>query len=153
MSNAAAVPDVPELAFNVGPDTVVTSESPVDPSTNSMDEFYRLKNELQIITFVIGIVIFGFVWFFYSLNIALNYLLGACTSVVYLRLLARNVEQIGGQKQSIGRSQVAIFIGLIIIATQWNQLKVLPVFLGFLTYKATLLIFVFRSLLPSHSSS
>lgn len=123
---------------------------PSDPNA-SMQEFYKLQQELLLITLGLTGAIFVFVWIFYSLNIALNYLLGACTGVVYLKVLARNVEQLGRQKSQLGKSHLAIFIGLIIVATQWNQLHVVPVFLGFLTYKGTLLIYMFRSLMPSDS--
>ncbi|OLP15372.1 ATP synthase subunit I [Leptolyngbya sp. 'hensonii'] len=141
---------------------IASGESPepvpeLSEAVNSMDEYYQLKQELQIITVAISIFVFGCVWFFYSLNTALNYLLGACTSVVYLRMLARNVEQLGPQKRQIGRSQLAVLIGLMIIATQWSQLRVLPIFLGFLTYKATLLIVMLRSVFahtrPSYRAS
>jgi ATP synthase protein I len=126
------------------------SSLPEEPNA-SMQEFYRLQQELLLITLALTGIIFISVWVFYSLNIALNYLLGACTGVVYLKVLARNVEQLGRQKNQIGKSHLAIFIGLIIVATQWNQLQVMPVFLGFLTYKGTLLIYMFRSLMPSNS--
>jgi ATP synthase protein I len=116
-----------------------------------MQEFYRLQRELLLTTLILLGIIFSAVWIFYSLNIALNYLLGACTGVVYLKVLARNVERLGRQKNQLGKSHLAIFIGLIIVATQWNQLHVIPVFLGFLTYKGTLLIYMFRSLMPSDS--
>ncbi|WP_233743423.1 ATP synthase subunit I [Leptodesmis sichuanensis] len=138
---------------------MTTSETPDAAQANplseepnaSMQEFYQLQQELLLTTIVLTGVIFGFVWVFYSLNIALNYLLGACTGVVYLKVLARNVEQLGRQRKQLGKSHLAIFIGLIIVATQWNQLYVLPCFLGFLTYKGTLLIYMFRSLMPSDS--
>ncbi|MGA7932388.1 MAG: ATP synthase subunit I [Kovacikia sp.] len=131
-------------------DTPQTDSTPVEANA-SMQEFYRLQQELLLITLALTGAIFISVWIFYSLNLALNYLLGACTGVVYLKVLARNVEQLGRDRNQIGKSQLAIFIGLIIVATQWNQLHVLPVFLGFLTYKGTLLVYMFRSLMPSDS--
>jgi ATP synthase protein I len=124
------------------PETPLTEEP-----RDSMQDFYLLQQELIVTTLVLIGPIFGSVWVFYSLNTALNYLLGACTGVVYLKVLARNVERLGTQEKQIGKSQLAIFIGLIVVATQWDQLHVLPIFLGFLTYKGTLLIYTLRTLM------
>lgn len=110
-----------------------------------MDDFYQLKDELLLTTIVLAALIVGPIWFFYSLNTALNYLIGACTGVVYLRLLAKNVEQLGQQNQGIGKSQLAVFMGVVILATQWNQLHVLSIFLGFLTFKAAIIIYMLRT--------
>ncbi|NEQ74703.1 MAG: ATP synthase subunit I [Okeania sp. SIO2C9] len=138
------------------PITVDDSNTPevgtagAEPNT-SMQEYYKLQQELYVITLTITGIIFIFVWVFYSLNIALNYLIGATTSVVYLRMLAKEVESIGGDKRSVGKTRLAIFVGLIILATQLNQLKILPIFLGFLTYKAALIIHVLRTTLMPNS--
>ncbi|WP_199290430.1 ATP synthase subunit I [Leptolyngbya sp. FACHB-36] len=130
-------------------DTAQSRPLPDEPSDSSMQEFYQLQQELLVTTVILTGIIFASVWATYSLNTALNYLLGACTGVVYLKVLARNVEQLGRGKKQIGKSQLAIFIGLIIVATQWNQLHVLPIFLGFLTYKGTLIVYMLRTLFPS----
>ncbi len=114
-----------------------------------MAEFYALQQELLITTIALTALALGPVWYYYSLNIALNYLLGACTGVVYLKVLARNVEQLGTASAKVGKSQIAIFVGLIVVASQWDQLHVLPVFLGFLTYKVTLLVYTLRILFKS----
>lgn len=114
-----------------------------------MQEYYSLQQELLVATLACTGIIFISVWIFYNLNIALNYLIGACTGVVYLRMLAKDVERLGNEKQRLSKTRFALFIGLIIIATQWRQLHVIPIFLGFLTYKAALIIYTVRTTLPS----
>lgn len=106
-----------------------------------MQEYYELFQRLLLITLVLTGVIFISVWISYSLNIALNYLIGACTGVVYLKMLAKDVEQLGSEKTSLSKTRFALFIGLIVLSTQLHELKVLPIFLGFLTYKVTLLVY------------
>jgi ATP synthase protein I len=118
---------------------------------DSMLEYYQLQQELFVSTLILTLLIFGPVWYFYSLNTALNYLLGACTGVVYLKLLARNVEKLGQSKDSVGKTQLAVFIGVMIISTRIEQLHILPVFLGFLTFKAAILVYTLRTTLTPSS--
>ena len=124
---------------------------PPDPNP-SLQEFYQLQQGLFKTTLVLTGIIFISVWIFYSLNIALNYLIGACTGIVYLRLLARNVEKLGREKTSISKEQLVVFMGVIIVATQWHQLQIVPIFLGFLTYKAAIIIYMLKTLLIPQSA-
>lgn len=116
-----------------------------------MQEFYQLYQELVLGTLALTGIVFVCVWLFYSLPIALNYLLGACTGVVYLRMLAKDVEGLGRGKKQLSQTRLALLIGLILLASQWNQLKIMPIFLGFLTYKAALIIYVVRTTFISDS--
>lgn len=121
-----------------------TLEGAIQPESEGdspMAEYYRLQQNLLICTLGFTAVVFCFIWGFYSLNIALNYLIGACTGVVYLRMLAKNVADLGRTKRKLGSGRLALVIGLILVATQWQQLQIVPAFLGFLTYKAALIAY------------
>jgi ATP synthase protein I len=116
-----------------------------------MREFYQLYQGLLLITLVLTGIIFICVWIFYSLNIALSYLLGACTGLVYLRMLAKDVERLSPEKQWLSKTRFALLVVLFLLASRWNQLQIMPVILGFLTYKATLAIYLVREQLKSDS--
>jgi ATP synthase protein I len=122
------------------------SGSPISPEPDSsMQEYYALQQNLLLTTLAMTGAIFVAVCFFYPLNIALNYLIGALVSMVYLRMLGRDVERLGRKDKKLSRYRLALIAGVIIVATQLHQLKILPIFLGFLTYKAALIIYVLRT--------
>lgn len=124
---------------------------PPEPDV-SMQEYYKLQEDLLKTTLILTGVVFVSVWIFYSLNIALNYLIGACTGVVYLRMLARNVAQLGRGQKKISSSRLALLVGVILIASRVDQLQIMPIFLGFMTYKAAVIFYMLRtSILPGSS--
>jgi ATP synthase protein I len=91
-------------------------------------------------------VIFFIVWFFLSLNIAFSYLLGAIVGVIYLRLLSKDVERLGRQGGRLGVKGLGLFAALIIVASRWQQLHILPVFFGFLTYKISVFLYMLKAI-------
>lgn len=136
------------------PTPAVTEDSTNRESAESqpyepMQDYYELQNQLLLVTLAMTAMIFMATWWVYSLNMAMNYAIGAITGVVYLRMLARDVERMSSPRQPLISGRLALFVGLIIVATQWNQLQIIPIFLGFLTYKAAIIVYVLRTtLLP-----
>jgi ATP synthase protein I len=130
-----------------------TTNPPGNSSTeeNSMGEYYQLKKTLLVLTLILTGVIFSGVWWNYSPNIALNYLLGSGVGLLYLRRLAKDVEGLSNENPNIGKNRLILFIGLIIIAAKWQQLEILPIFLGFVTYKVAIIIYMMQSSFMSSS--
>ena len=123
-----------------------TPKSPTsNEQGNSMAVYYQLQRKLYIYTLTLTGIIFIPVWYFFSLNIALNYGLGAITSVVYLRFLAKDVERLGQQHQRLGVKGLGIFVVLIVATSKLPQLHILPVFLGFLTYKGAIIFHMLQA--------
>ncbi|MEL7355211.1 MAG: ATP synthase subunit I [Cyanobacteria bacterium J06634_6] len=140
----AAESNAEESASNDGASNTEGEQPIVLPpaSETSMEDYFQLQQNLLKLTLVFTLVICLCVWWAYSIEIALNYVVGAVTGIVYFRMLAKSVGKIGREKPKPSSARFAVFVGVMVASTQWQQLSVLPVFLGFLTYKAALIAFV-----------
>ena len=121
--------------------------------TDFMKDYYQLQRTLMLLSIVLAIIIFTCVWIFHSLLLALNYLLGALVGIVYLKILAKEVEKVGTSQQKLGKKGLILIAAMIIVASQWQKLYIVPVFLGFLTYKIAIIAYTIQNVMvPAQKS-
>jgi len=121
--------------------------------TDFMKDYYQLQRTLMLLSIVLTIIIFTCVWIFHSLLLALNYLLGALVGIVYLKILAKEVEKVGTSQQKLGKKGLILIAAIIIVASQWQKLYIVPVFLGFLTYKIAIIAYTIQNVMvPAQKS-
>ena len=121
--------------------------------TDFMKDYYQLQRTLMLLSIVLTIIIFTCVWIFHSLLLALNYLLGALVGIVYLKILAKEVEKVGTSQQKLGKKGLILIAAMIIVASQWQKLYIVPVFLGFLTYKLAIIAYTIQNVMvPAQKS-
>ncbi|MBC8123661.1 MAG: ATP synthase subunit I [Gemmatimonadaceae bacterium] len=122
-------------------------DSAASASTDSLAEYAALKRRLYITTLAIAGVVFTTVAIAYPINIALSYLLGMAGGLLYFRLLARSVDRIGpGQGNPSSLARLGVFVAVMLIAAKLETLEFIPTFLGFLTFKAAILLDTLRTL-------
>ncbi|WP_225875262.1 ATP synthase subunit I [[Limnothrix rosea] IAM M-220] len=135
------------------PDTPIDSDlSETGESRKSMEEYYLLKKSILVLAVSMTGIIFPVVWISLSFDTAVSYLLGATVGIIYLRMLAKDVEKINTNETRGASGRLAIFAGVIVLAARVDKFSILPVFLGFLTYKVAIVFYVlFTSVVPMFS--
>jgi len=71
---------------------------------------------------------------------AMSLLVGALAGILYLRLLARGIGKLGKDSMSPSKIQLLVPVVLVISASRFSQLELLPALLGFLLYKISLIV-------------
>ncbi len=128
------------------PIAATAQSMPSDRSGAPSGEYERLQHWLQLTTLALSLVASLCVAVVYSPPVAANYALGAIGGIIYLRLLGRGVADLGKGRKQLGLSRLAVFIGLIIVASRMDSLQILPIFFGFISYKFTLLLHLLQIL-------
>ncbi|RAL45024.1 hypothetical protein DM860_003783 [Cuscuta australis] len=125
-------------------------------AAQSMKEYIKLKNKLQLLT--LGIGGFGVIstYVSYSPEVAASYGVGLLGSLAYLRMLGNSVDSIQTQgasglvKGGVGQPRLLIPVVLVMIYNRWNgivvpeygliHLELIPMLVGFFTYKISAFI-------------
>jgi len=122
-----------------------------DPSENSSEDIDDEYMQLQLRIFKLAIFITAFAVLisaiFLGLKVGISLLTGACSGILYLRLLARGIGKLGKTSMSVSKTQLLVPVLLFFLVSRSPELELLPALLGFLIYKLSLIVqFVFQPL-------
>lgn len=109
-------------------------------STNGMEHYERLQRRLIIATACAIAAAVPLTGVLFDGATALSLLLGGASGLLYLRLLARSVSRLGGDRRSVGKVQLLVPVVLVLAAARIPALQMLPALLGFLLYKPALIL-------------
>lgn len=138
-SEAAATPE-DRSPSSVGAAAVPRDALPSDGIANGMDDYIRLQWRLMVATALVSALAVLLTAWFKDLPTAGSVLVGALAGLLYLRLLARSVSRLGGDRRSVGKLQLLVPALLVVASARIPTLQILPALLGFLLYKPALIL-------------
>ena len=112
------------------------------------DEYVQLQQRIFRAVLCVSAFAVAITALFFDLNTSISLLVGSCAGVLYLRLLARGIGQLGKSSNSVSKVQLLVPVVLVLAVSKLSQLELLPALLGFLLYKPSL---IFQILLESRS--
>ncbi|KAG9146690.1 hypothetical protein Leryth_005028 [Lithospermum erythrorhizon] len=119
-------------------------------AARSREQYFKLKNKMQLITLGIGGAGVVSAYISYSPEIALSYGAGLLGSLAYLRMLGNTVDAMadgarGVMKGAAGQPRLLVPVILVMVFNRWNgilvpdygfmHLELIPMLVGFFTYK------------------
>ena len=129
--------EVPLLIQPVEPVAAPQTEATL---ANGMEDYTRLQRRILLATLILSAFAVVVASFLFDRSTALSLAVGALAGMLYMRLLARSVARIGGDKRSVGKSQLLVPIVLVLAASRLPFLEIVPSLVGFLLYKPALIL-------------
>ncbi|KAA8524253.1 hypothetical protein F0562_010676 [Nyssa sinensis] len=132
-------------------------------AAQSREQYFKLKKRLQIVTLGVGSIGLVSAYVSYSPEIAASYGAGFLGSLVYIRMLGSSVDSMadgakGLLKGAIGQPRLLVPVVLVMIYNRWNgilvpdygfmHLELIPMLVGFFTYKIATFIQAIEEALP-----
>ncbi|XP_021718506.1 uncharacterized protein LOC110686207 [Chenopodium quinoa] len=120
-------------------------------AAQSREQYYKLKNKLQLLTVGIGGVGLVSSYVSYTPEIAISFGAGFLGSLAYIRMLGNSVDSMASSgsrrmiKAAVGQPRLLVPVVLVMIYNRWNgiavpqyglmHLDLIPMLVGFFTYK------------------
>lgn len=125
-------------------------------------DYSRLKGNLRNLTAIFGAAGVTIAYASYSSEIAFSYGIGLLGSLAYIRMLGTSVDSLGesnrkgAMRAALGQPRLLVPVVLVMLVNRWNgilapeynlmHLQLIPILVGFFTYKAATVVEVFRDI-------
>lgn len=125
-------------------------------------DYPQLKGNLQILTAIFGAAGMAVTYASYSSEVAFSYGVGLIGALAYIRMLGSSVDSLGQStskgavRAALGQPRLLVPVVLVMLFNRWNEiiapeynvlhLQLIPMLIGFFTYKAATVVEVFRDL-------
>ena len=121
-------------------DPLLDIDSLDSSSAVKSDEYLELQFRVFRLTSILTFFCVGIAGFLYGIQASASFFFGALSGILYFRLLARGIGRLGTSSNSVGKVQLLVPVLLVLVASRFPQLDLIPALLGFLLYKPALII-------------
>ena len=109
------------------------------------DDFFSLQLALFCLTLILSIVITIVSCIFINFSFGLSVFIGSIIGILYLRLLAKSIGNLGKTSSGISKVQLLLPVCLFIFASRNEFIGILPSLIGFFLYKPAMFYYFSRS--------
>lgn len=133
-------------------------------AAQSREQYYKLKNKLQLLTIGIGGIGLVSAYVSYTPEITTSFGVGFLGSLAYLRMLGNSVDSMASSgtkrvvKAAVGQPRLLVPVVLVMVYNRWNDivapqyglmhLELIPMLVGFFTYKIATFAQAIEDVLP-----
>ena len=109
------------------------------------DDFFSLQLALFCLTLFLSIVTSIVACIFINFSFGLSVFIGSIIGILYLRLLAKSIGNLGKTSSGISKVQLLLPLCLFIFASKNGLIEILPSMIGFFLYKPAMFYYFSRS--------
>ena len=109
------------------------------------DDFFSLQLALYCLTLFLSVFITIVSCIFINFSFGLSVFVGSIIGILYLRLLAKSIGNLGKSSSGISKVQLLLPVCLFIFASRNELIEILPSIIGFFLYKPAMFYYFSRS--------
>ena len=111
----------------------------------AQNQYFKLQLTIFVLTFVISIIASLFAVFLVNPTFGLSIFVGSIAGILYLRLLAKGIGNLGKTSSGVSKLQLLIPVCLFMFASKNELIEIFPAIIGFFFYKPALIFYFSRS--------